>query len=335
MWVQESSNNEPWMTRRHLHHIIEAALYLLSASYFLGKGRRSIPHTNHRFVKFALVRAWRATRINCCQVYKFLCWQQLKQYRGILENVAYSQSDWCCCRSDLREQITLQEKGGPNAHTISTSLDCNSMCSVCSPTANEAVWGPRRWWLSDQVDRRITLQSVGQICLTRERRSRRLLAAPLTPAKVSAHPVRDISKRNPSNICKNKTKERPAYAQFDHRQTDSTFHWWHLKYFASILEMTMFCYVMSLSLHSGSSWSLSNLPYVLLVSFNLNTFKKPEVKLKEPRSEWVSEDGRVKGEKGKWKERCQKVSTIHFKFGWLTHFCTQISILPASWISLL
>lgn len=116
--------------------------YLLSASYFLGKGRRSIPLTNRRFVKFALLCAWRVTRINCCQVYKFLCWQQLKQHRRVLENVAYSPSDWCCCRSDLREQITLLVKGGPSAHAISTSLDCSSKCSVCNPTENEAVWGP-------------------------------------------------------------------------------------------------------------------------------------------------------------------------------------------------
>lgn len=167
--------------------------YLLSSSYFLGKGRRSIPLTNHRFVKFALLRAWLVTRINCCQVYKFLCWQQLKQHRRVSENVAYSPSDWCCCRSDLREQITLLVKGGPSAHTISTSLDCSSKCSVCNPTENEAVWGPRRWWLSDQVGRRITLHYVGQICLTSGRTSCLLLATSPTPAKASGCSMKDVS----------------------------------------------------------------------------------------------------------------------------------------------
>lgn len=222
-------------------------------------------------------------------------------------------------------------KGGPNAHTISTSLDCSLKCSVCSPTANEAAWGLTRWWLSDQVGRRITLQYVGQICLTSERRSCLLLATPLTPAKASGRSMRDVSQRNLSNVSRIQTKERPTCGHFDRRQTGSTCRWWHLRYVASVLEMTMFCYVTSLSLHSDTSWSLSAFSHALLVLFNC-TSKKPEVKLEQPTNESV----RMEGWKERWKkQRMWGSQSIPSKFlgHWLTFALN--SILPASWNHLL
>lgn len=79
------------------------------------------------------------------------------------KSVAYLQSDWCRCRANLREQITLPFFQQTQMQMLSqhqwtrAQSKCTISRSLCSYRENEPVWG--RWWLSDPTRSQLGLHA--------------------------------------------------------------------------------------------------------------------------------------------------------------------------------